>query len=145
MAFRRAVAGAEEGQIDHAESRHVLVDQTEGHSAQRDAVQEVGGSVDRVEHPHQTAPGVGRGSFLFPEEPDLGCFAAEEVTDGVLYGAASTGASLKELMSRMGHSSTRAALIYQHASQDRDRTIAQALGSAFRAARETKIENAGGT
>ncbi len=63
----------------------------------------------------------------------------------MLYGAASTGASLKELMSRMGHSSTRAALIYQHASQDRDRTIAQALGSAFRAARETKIENAGGT
>ncbi|MFD8558210.1 tyrosine-type recombinase/integrase [Streptosporangium canum] len=59
--------------------------------------------------------------------------------------AASTGASLKELMSRMGHSSTRAALIYQHASQDRDRTIAQALGSAFRVARETKIENAGGT
>ncbi|MET8335275.1 tyrosine-type recombinase/integrase [Streptosporangium canum] len=58
--------------------------------------------------------------------------------------AASTGASLKELMSRMGHSSTRAALIYRHASQDRDRTIAQALGSAFGVARETKIENAGG-
>ncbi|WP_435886903.1 tyrosine-type recombinase/integrase, partial [Streptomyces anulatus] len=34
--------------------------------------------------------------------------------------AASTGASLKELMARMGHSSTRAALIYQHAGQDRD-------------------------
>ncbi|MFD8531273.1 tyrosine-type recombinase/integrase [Streptosporangium canum] len=58
--------------------------------------------------------------------------------------AASTGASLKELMSRTGHS-TRAALIYRHASQDRDRTIAQALGSALRAARETKIENASGT
>ncbi|WP_119731692.1 tyrosine-type recombinase/integrase [Thermomonospora amylolytica] len=31
--------------------------------------------------------------------------------------AATTGASLKELMARMGHSSTRAALIYLHASQ----------------------------
>jgi hypothetical protein len=30
--------------------------------------------------------------------------------------AASTGASLKELMHRMGHSSPRAALIYQHAT-----------------------------
>ncbi|MEV7005349.1 hypothetical protein [Streptosporangium sp. NPDC051022] len=59
--------------------------------------------------------------------------------------AASTGASLKELMSRMGHSSTRAALIYQHAGQDRDRAIAQALGSAFQVARETKIESASGT
>ncbi|MFF4417438.1 tyrosine-type recombinase/integrase [Streptosporangium sp. NPDC001559] len=59
--------------------------------------------------------------------------------------AASTGASLKELMSRMGHSSTRAALIYQHASQGRDRAIAQALGNAFQVARETKIENASGT
>lgn len=32
--------------------------------------------------------------------------------------AASTGASTKELMSRMGHASPRAALIYQHATQD---------------------------
>ena len=41
--------------------------------------------------------------------------------------AASTGASTKELMSRMGHSSARAALIYQHATFDRDRSIAAAL------------------
>ena len=34
--------------------------------------------------------------------------------------AAATGASLKELMARLGHSSTRAALIYQHATRDRD-------------------------
>ncbi|MGW5416834.1 tyrosine-type recombinase/integrase [Actinomadura geliboluensis] len=51
--------------------------------------------------------------------------------------AASTGASLKELMARMGHASTRAALIYQHASQDRDRVIAAALGDAFKAARQS--------
>lgn len=49
--------------------------------------------------------------------------------------AASTGASLEELMSRMGHASTRAALIYQHASQDRDKVIAAALGDAFKVAR----------
>ena len=41
--------------------------------------------------------------------------------------AAATGASTKELMSRMGHSSPRAALIYQHATTDRDVVIAQAL------------------
>jgi hypothetical protein len=42
--------------------------------------------------------------------------------------AAATGASLRELMTRLGHSSTRAALIYQHATRDRDQAIAKALG-----------------
>jgi integrase len=41
--------------------------------------------------------------------------------------AASTGASTKELMARMGHASPRAALIYQHATPDRDRAIAAQL------------------
>jgi hypothetical protein len=41
--------------------------------------------------------------------------------------AAATGASTKELMSRMGHASPRAALIYQHATRDRDAVIAAAL------------------
>jgi integrase len=41
--------------------------------------------------------------------------------------AASTGASTKELMVRMGHSSTRAALIYQHASLERDAAIADGV------------------
>ncbi|MEV0688753.1 tyrosine-type recombinase/integrase [Streptomyces sp. NPDC050388] len=41
--------------------------------------------------------------------------------------AASTGASTRELMARMGHSTARAALIYQHASAERDRLIADAL------------------
>ncbi|MFF7040525.1 tyrosine-type recombinase/integrase [Streptomyces massasporeus] len=41
--------------------------------------------------------------------------------------AASTGASTRELMARMGHSTSRAALIYQHASAARDRLIADAL------------------
>ncbi|MFC5006940.1 tyrosine-type recombinase/integrase [Dactylosporangium cerinum] len=37
------------------------------------------------------------------------------------------GATLKELMARIGHSSTRAAMIYQHATSDRDHAIAAAL------------------
>lgn len=41
--------------------------------------------------------------------------------------AASTGASTRELMARMGHSTARAALIYQHASVERDRLIADAV------------------
>jgi integrase len=45
--------------------------------------------------------------------------------------AAGTGASLKELMARLGHSSTRAAMIYQHATQDRDEAIAKALGGLW--------------
>ena len=40
--------------------------------------------------------------------------------------AATTGASTRELRARMGHASPRAALIYQHASADRDRAIADA-------------------
>lgn len=41
--------------------------------------------------------------------------------------AASTGATLAELMARLGHSTPAAALRYQHAAKDRDRVIADAL------------------
>ncbi len=41
--------------------------------------------------------------------------------------AAATGASLRELMARMGHASPEAALRYQHATSDRDAVIAAAL------------------
>ena len=51
--------------------------------------------------------------------------------------AAATGASTKELMSRMGHASPRAALIYQHATQDRDAAIAAALSDVIGAAKHT--------
>ncbi len=50
--------------------------------------------------------------------------------------AASTGASTRELMARMGHSTARAALIYQHASADRDRLIADALSGLVDKARK---------
>jgi integrase len=41
--------------------------------------------------------------------------------------AAATGATLAELMGRLGHSSVHAAMRYQHAAADRDRVIAEAL------------------
>ena len=50
--------------------------------------------------------------------------------------AAAMGASLRELMERMGHSSSRAALIYQHASRDRAEAIAAALGDSLAAAKK---------
>jgi integrase len=41
--------------------------------------------------------------------------------------AAATSATTKELMRRLGHSSPAAALLYQHAAEDRDAEIARAL------------------
>jgi integrase len=41
--------------------------------------------------------------------------------------AASAGASTRELMQRMGQSTVRAALIYQHATSERDREIAKRM------------------
>jgi hypothetical protein len=47
-------------------------------------------------------------------------------------GAATAGASTRELMTRMGRSSSRAALIYQRMTSDRDRIIADRLGAMIR-------------
>jgi hypothetical protein len=41
--------------------------------------------------------------------------------------AAASGASLKDLMARMGHDSERAAIIYQHAARGADQAIAEAM------------------
>ncbi|GAA1423681.1 tyrosine-type recombinase/integrase [Catellatospora coxensis] len=46
--------------------------------------------------------------------------------------ASTTGASTRELMHRMGHSSMRAALIYQHATRDRDKEIATGMDDRIR-------------
>ena len=46
---------------------------------------------------------------------------------------ADAGASLRELMERMGHSSTRAALIYLHSTSERQRSLADAVGKQARA------------
>ncbi|MGH3119299.1 MAG: tyrosine-type recombinase/integrase, partial [Gaiellales bacterium] len=48
--------------------------------------------------------------------------------------AAATGASTRELMARMGHANQDAALRYQHATEDRDRVIAEALARMARPA-----------
>jgi integrase len=53
--------------------------------------------------------------------------------------AAATGASLKELMARMGHASVRAAMIYQHATSERDKKIADGMDA------EIKSKRGGGT
>ena len=58
--------------------------------------------------------------------------------------AAAAGASLKEVMARLGHSSTRAAMIYQHATRDRDQAIARALSGLVQQARTHYSEPSGG-
>ena len=60
-------------------------------------------------------------------------------TGGTL--AAASGATIKELMARLGHSSTRAAMIYQHATGDRDQVIAKALGGLARQAQANTPQN----
>lgn len=48
-------------------------------------------------------------------------------------------------MTRMGHSTTRAALIYQHMTSDRDRHIAGKLGEMIRQARRGSDTGPSGT
>jgi hypothetical protein len=52
--------------------------------------------------------------------------------------AAGPGASLRELMERMGHSSTRAALIYLNATRERDQASAAGMGKVLREARRKR-------
>jgi integrase len=48
--------------------------------------------------------------------------------------ASDAGANLREMMARMGHDSTKAALIYQHSTTERQRAIANQVGKNARAA-----------
>jgi integrase len=48
--------------------------------------------------------------------------------------SADAGANIRELMERMGHDSTRAALIYLHSSAERQRAIADQVGKNAKAA-----------
>jgi integrase len=57
--------------------------------------------------------------------------------------AARTGATTKELMVRLGHSSPNASLVYQHASADRDQRIADGLTKLFRKAEGKKSRRKG--
>lgn len=49
--------------------------------------------------------------------------------------AAATGVSTRDLMARMGDDSINAAIIYQHATRQADRVIAEALDTQMRAVR----------
>ncbi len=48
--------------------------------------------------------------------------------------AATAGATVRELMSRLGHATPAVALRYQHATLERDKAIAERLGALFSAA-----------
>jgi len=54
---------------------------------------------------------------------------------------AEAGATLRELMARMGHSTTRAALIYLHATDERQRTVADAVGTLASTAMSEAIKD----
>jgi integrase len=57
---------------------------------------------------------------------------------------ADAGANLRELMERMGHSSTRAALVYLHSTGERQRALADAVGKVARSAlRQAKKPDGG--
>jgi integrase len=62
-------------------------------------------------------------------------------TGGTL--TAQTGATLKEIVSRIGHSSTHAAMLYQHATSEQDRRIAEALNLMIQEARREGEQAAG--
>ena len=49
--------------------------------------------------------------------------------------ARTPGTTTKELMARIGHASSRAALIYQHATRERDRPVASYLDDVVAASR----------
>ena len=57
---------------------------------------------------------------------------------------ADAGANLRELMDRMGHSTTRAALIYLRSTDDRQRTIADLIDKRTRA-EQRRIKKPSGT
>lgn len=58
---------------------------------------------------------------------------------------ARAGASTRELTARLGHDSMRAALIYQHATSERDKEIADAVSRRIAAEREGAIGHVAGT
>jgi integrase len=55
--------------------------------------------------------------------------------------AATAGATVRELMSRLGHTTPTVALRYQHATLERDRAIADRLGALMRAVEGNESES----
>ena len=54
--------------------------------------------------------------------------------------AATTGATVRELMTRLGHTTPTVAMRYQHATLDRDQAIAEKLDALMRAASTAQPE-----
>ena len=59
--------------------------------------------------------------------------------------AAASGASLKDLMARMGHDSERAAIIYQHEAQGADLAITSAIDAHIETAKASQGQHDGGS
>jgi hypothetical protein len=59
--------------------------------------------------------------------------------------AAASGASLKDLMARMGHDSERAAIIYQHEARGADLAITSAIDAHIEAVKATQGEHGDGS
>lgn len=59
--------------------------------------------------------------------------------------AAGTGATTRELMARLGHTSPTVAMRYQHAAKERDRSIADALAGGLPTEQAGRIELEGKT
>ena len=70
------------------------------------------------------------------DRPDL---RLHDLRHSGLTWSAATGASVAELMRRAGHKSPAAALRYQHATEDRDRALADALAELSGAAEVVPI------
>ncbi|HET7487122.1 MAG TPA: tyrosine-type recombinase/integrase [Acidimicrobiales bacterium] len=71
------------------------------------------------------------------DELGLGHLHFHDLRHGAATLAAATGAGVKEIMYRIGHSSPQAALRYQHASTSRDRRIAEGISDLIRRERRT--------
>jgi hypothetical protein len=59
--------------------------------------------------------------------------------------AAASGASLKDLMARMGHDSERAAIIYQHEARGADLTITSAIDAHIATAKASQGQHEDGS
>ena len=99
-------------------------------------------------HPKTVSRSIGttfESGFWLPIAMDVGLedlrFHDLRHTAGTL--AARTGATTKELMVRLGHSSPNASLVYQHASADRDQKIADGLTELFRKAQGKRRQRRG--
>src|SRR5262249_28456856 len=82
-----------------------------------------------------TSPGRARPARLPPPAPPRS-FPALRHTGN--HFAAASGASLKDLMARMGHDSERAAIIYQHEARGADLVITSAIDAHIETAKATQ-------